>query len=150
MKPKPLKKPGKPVLIFDGQCPVCRKTVEFIRENSPRGAFEFLPCQKEEVRQRFPAIKRAQCMRAMQLVLPDGAVLSGEKALPEIVKRLRRYGGLARLFDLPGSGTLSRAFYRWFADRRYHIADLLFPAKAGRRKKPAASGARKIPGRNPE
>lgn len=131
MKTKPPEKPRKAVLIYDGQCPVCRRTVEFIRENSARGAFEFLPCQNEEVRQRFPAIKKARCMRAMQLVLPDGAVLSGEQALPEILKRLKRYSGLAHLFDLPGSGMLSRAFYRWFADRRYHIADLLFPESRG-------------------
>lgn len=100
--------------------------MEFVRENSRRGAFEFLPCQSDEARARFPLIKRARCMKAMQLVLPDGTVLSGEQALPEILKRLKRYRGLSRLFDLPGSGTLSRAFYSWFADRRYHIADVLF------------------------
>jgi predicted DCC family thiol-disulfide oxidoreductase YuxK len=68
-------------------------------------------------------------MQAMQLVLPDNTVLSGEKALPEILKRLRRYGPVATLFKLPGSEILSRVFYRWFADRRYHIARLLFPKK---------------------
>ena len=120
---------NKAVLIYDGNCPVCGKTVAWIKDNAKKGAFEMLPCQSESVKQRFPSIKRAVCMQAMQLVLPDGAVLSGEKALPEILKRLRRYGTAAAFFKLPGSQILSRAFYRRFADRRYHIARLLFPKK---------------------
>lgn len=119
----------KAVLIYDGDCPVCGKTVAWIKDNSRRGAFEMLPCQSGSMQRRFPSIERAVCMQAMQLVLPDGTVLSGEKALPEILKRLRRYGPAAALFKLPGSETFSRAFYRWFADRRYHIAKLLFPKK---------------------
>ncbi len=122
-------KQKKAVLIYDGNCPVCGKTVAWIKGNAKKGAFEMIPCQSETVQQRFPSIERAVCMQAMQLVLPDGAVLSGEKALPEILKRLRRYGPAARLFKLPGSEILSRAFYRWFADRRYHIARLLFRKK---------------------
>jgi len=90
---------------------------------------EMLSCQTEEARQRFPSIEKAVCMQAMQLILPDGRVLSGELALPEILKRLKRYSPAAALFDLPGSETLSRAFYRWFADNRYHIAQILFPDK---------------------
>ncbi len=123
------KRQKKAVLIYDGNCPVCGKTVAWIKDNAKRGAFEMLPCQSGSMQQRFPSIKRAVCMQAMQLVLPDGAVLSGEKALPEILKRLRRYSSAAALFKLPGSEILSRAFYRWFADRRYHIARLFFPKK---------------------
>ncbi len=117
------------VLIYDGNCPVCGKTVAWIKGNEKKGAFEMLPCQAASMKRRFPSIERAVCMRAMQLVLPDGAVLSGEKALPEILKRLRRYSSVAAIFKLPGSEIISRAFYRWFADRRYHIARLLFPKK---------------------
>jgi predicted DCC family thiol-disulfide oxidoreductase YuxK len=122
-------KPKKAALVYDGNCPVCGKTVAWIKNNAKRGAFEMLPCQAVSIKKRFPSIKRAVCMQAMQLVLPDGTVLSGEKALPEILKRLRRYSSANALFKLPGSEILSRAFYRWFADRRYHIARLLFPEK---------------------
>ena len=123
------RKSGQAVLIYDGECPVCQKTVAWIRENMRKDAFEMLLCQAEETRTRFPSVEQAVCMRAMQLILPDGQVLGGEKALPEIVKRLKRFSPAAALFDLPGSETLSRSFYRWFADNRYHIADVLFPEK---------------------
>ena len=126
------KRSGPAVLIYDGECPVCQKTVAWIRENMRKDAFEMIPCQSEEARTRFPSVKRAVCMQAMQLILPDGEVLGGEKALPEIVKRLKRFGPAAALFDLPGSEILSRSFYRWFADNRYHIANVLFPDKKKR------------------
>jgi predicted DCC family thiol-disulfide oxidoreductase YuxK len=122
-------KPGRAVLIYDGECPVCQKTVAWIRENMRKDAFEMVPCQSEEARQRFPSVKQVVCMQAMQLVLPDGKMFGGEKALPEILKRLKRYSPVAALFDLPGSEVLSRSFYRWFADNRYHIANVLFPDK---------------------
>ncbi|RPI37090.1 MAG: DUF393 domain-containing protein [Nitrospiraceae bacterium] len=119
----------KAVLIYDGDCPVCAETVRWIRENERKDSFEMLPCQSLEVRKRFPLIEPAACMRAMQLILPDGKILSGEKALPEILKRLKRYSPAAALFSLPGSEILSRSFYRWFADNRYHIAEVLFPSR---------------------
>ncbi len=126
------KQSGRAALIYDGECPVCRKTVEWVKENMRKDAFEMIPCQSEEARKRFPFVERAVCMQAMQLILPDGEVLSGEKALPEIVKRLKRYGPAAALFALPGSEIIARSFYRWFADNRYHIANVLFPDKKKR------------------
>lgn len=120
---------GCAVLIYDGECPVCQKTVAWISKNMIEDAFEMLPCQSEEARKRFPLVEQAVCMQAMQLVLPEGEVLAGEKALPEIVKRLKKYTTAAALFDLPGSEILSRSFYRWFADNRYNIASILFPDK---------------------
>ncbi len=112
-------------LIFDGSCPICASTVKWIGENEREGAFEMMPCQSDAMTSRFPEIERAACMQAMQLVLPDGKVLSGEKALPEIFTRLKRYRFAAVLFKLPGAATLSRMVYRWFADRRYRIAAIL-------------------------
>jgi predicted DCC family thiol-disulfide oxidoreductase YuxK len=138
-------KTKKAVLIYDGNCPVCGATVDWIRENARKGRFEYLPCQSLEREERFPLIREAVCMDAMQLVLPDGTVLAGEKALPEILKRLKRYGPLSSFFKLPGAEGVSRSFYRWFADRRYHIADVLFPEgkKAPRKKTTAKKSGRK-------
>ncbi len=116
------------VLIYDGNCPVCRRTIAWIRENMRQDAFELLSCQAEETRQRFPFIEDV-CMQALQLILPDGRVLAGEKALPEILKRTKRYGAAAALFDLPGAEAISHSFYRWFADNRYDIAQILFPKR---------------------
>lgn len=117
----------KAVLIYDGSCPICSNTVAWIKEHEQKDAFEMLPCRSEDRKKRYSFMEEATCMQAMQLVLPDGNVLAGEKALPEIFRRLKRYRAAAGLFKLPGSNIIASAFYRWFADRRYGIAKILFP-----------------------
>jgi len=109
-------------LIYDGTCPICSSAVKWIKENEKEDSFQMVPCQSEVLDIRFPGVKRHNCMRAMHLVLPDGTILGGEQALPEIFKRLRRHRSAAVLFKLPGAKMLSRVLYRWFADRRYRIA----------------------------
>lgn len=112
------------------------------REN----AFEISPCQAPEVKKRFPMIEQAACMKAMHLVLPDGTLRSGAQAIPEIVKRLKRFSSLAGLFQLPGAEVMARALYRWFAARRYHVSELLVPkpphsGRCGRRRAEASAKA---------
>jgi len=114
------------VLIYDEDCPICRKAAHWVERNKRGDVLELLPCQAKGVRNRFPSMEETVCMRAMQLILPDGRLLPGEKALPEVINRLRRYHWAAWVFRIPGSGFLSHAFYRWFADRRYRIARILF------------------------
>lgn len=116
------------VLVYDADCPVCRATADWVRRNAAvPDPFEYLPCRSAETRSRFPAITEAACLQAMHLVLPDGAILVGEQALPEILRRTRRYRRAAVLFRFPGAGILSRFLYRGFARRRHRIAKRLFP-----------------------
>ncbi len=111
--------------MYDGACPVCSAAVAWIRKNARKNTFEMVPCQSETMESRFPGIPQHVCMRAMQLVLPDGRVLSGEQALPEVLARLPRYRGIGAFFRIPGLPALSRILYRWFAENRYGIARLL-------------------------
>lgn len=121
-------------LIYDGKCPVCAGAVKWIRENELSGSFEMVACQSEKRAALYPEVNRSDCMTAMHLVLPDGARLVGEQALPGIVARLRGYRFAAPLFRLPGATALSRIAYRWFADRRYHIATFLSHLSGGRKR----------------
>jgi predicted DCC family thiol-disulfide oxidoreductase YuxK len=116
------------VLIYDADCPVCRAAADWVRRNAlVPDTFEYLPCRSAETRSRFPAITEASCLKAMHLVLQDGTILAGEQALPEILRRTRRYRLAAVFFRLPGAGIVSRFFYRAFARRRHRIAKRLFP-----------------------
>lgn len=116
--------PRTAVLIYDAGCPVCRKAADWVRRNAADpDAFEFLPCRSEETRRRFPAIDEAACLAAIHLVLPGGPAIAGERALPEILRRLRRYRRAAVLFRLPGAGILSRILYRAFARVRHRFPE---------------------------
>ncbi len=115
-------------LIYDADCPVCRAAADWVRRNaSDPGTFEFFPCRAAETRSLFPAVAEAACLQAMHLVLQDGTILAGERALPEILRRTRRYRRAAVLIRLPGAGILSRLLYRAFARRRHRISRLFPP-----------------------
>ncbi|GAB4240290.1 MAG: hypothetical protein OHK0028_18370 [Deltaproteobacteria bacterium] len=115
------------VVVYDADCSVCRGAAEWIRRNAAdRDAFEFLPCRSEVTRERYPSIPGAACLRAMHLVLPDGTILAGERALPEILLRTRRYRWGAIFFRFPGARIVSRLLYRAFARRRHRVSRL-FP-----------------------
>jgi predicted DCC family thiol-disulfide oxidoreductase YuxK len=113
------------VLIYDGLCPLCRGAVTWISRRTIRGRLEFLPCQAAERRARFPQIEERACLAAMQLVLPDGRVLAGVAAAPEILRRLRRWRWLAAAFRLPGMGLVAPRAYAWIARHRYRISSLM-------------------------
>ena len=115
-------------LIYDADCPVCRAAADWVRRNAAvPDNFEYLPCRSAETRTRFPAIAEAACLQAMHLVLPDGTILAGERAIPEILRRTRRYRRAAVLFRFPGAGFVSRFLYRAFARRRHRISRLFPP-----------------------
>jgi predicted DCC family thiol-disulfide oxidoreductase YuxK len=116
---------GKTTLIYDGNCPVCTSTIKWIHENEIEGSFDLIPCQSAAKADRFPGVDAAACMQAIHLVMPDGRVLAAEQTLPEIMKRLRRFRIAAVLFKIPGTMFLSSRIYRWFAPRRYDIAELI-------------------------
>jgi hypothetical protein len=72
------------VLIYDGDCAMCRASALWLMRRalgSGADELEILPCRSPARRARFPAIDEAACLTAMQLVLPDGRVLSGAARL---------------------------------------------------------------------
>jgi predicted DCC family thiol-disulfide oxidoreductase YuxK len=113
------------VLIYDGSCGLCRGGVSWISRRAVRGHFEFLPCQAAERRARYPWMSDRACLEAMQLILPDGRILAGDAAIPEILRRLRGWRWLAGVFRLPGVEALAPLLYAWVARHRYQISCML-------------------------
>ena len=111
------------VLIYDGDCAMCRASALWLMRRAVlRGQLEILPCRAGPRRERFPQISDEACMTAMQLVLPDGRVLAGADAVPELLRRVRGWGWLASVFGLPGMTPLSRRVYAWVARNRMRIS----------------------------
>ena len=110
-------------LVYDGECAMCRASALWImRRAMDAGALEILPCRSAPRRLRFPQITDEQCMTAMQLVLPDGRVLAGADAVPELLRRIPRWRWVAGVFALPGVRPLGRRAYAWIARNRMKIS----------------------------
>ena len=112
-------------LIYDGECGMCRRAIEWIRGNELPGALEYLTCQSDERADRFPSIVESQCLEAMQLVLPDGTIYAGDRSLPHLFLRMRRWQWFARFFRLPVVSLLTPICYRFVARHRYAISVLV-------------------------
>jgi predicted DCC family thiol-disulfide oxidoreductase YuxK len=112
------------VLVYDAECPACRASALWLLKRAMvAGATELdlLPAASRVRRARYPEISEAACARAMQLVLPDGRVLGGADAVPEIVRRVPRWRWIATLFALPGTRAASRRAWAWIAARRMRL-----------------------------
>jgi predicted DCC family thiol-disulfide oxidoreductase YuxK len=115
-------------LVYDGECAMCRASALWImRRALDAGALEILPCRSAPARARFPQVTDAQCTTAMQLVLPDGRVLAGADAVPELLRRIPRWRWVAGVFALPGVRPLGRRVYAWIARHRMKISCALRP-----------------------
>ncbi len=120
-------------LIYDGECGLCQKAARWVNFQARPGEIETLPCQSEERKQRFPNMDEAKCLEAMQLVLSNGDVYSGEQALPPLFKRMRGWRWMAGVFSLPLVNRVSPPLYRAIANHRHNLSGLfkLGPGKHG-------------------
>ncbi|MBI3991519.1 MAG: DUF393 domain-containing protein [Candidatus Omnitrophica bacterium] len=109
------------ILIYDGECPLCRAARDWIEKNAIPGRIEFLPCQSEERKLRFPGINEEACLKAMQVILPDGRVFSGDKAFINVFPCLKRWRWIAFLFRLPAVSFLSPSVYAWVSRNRHRL-----------------------------
>ena len=113
------------VLIYDGECSMCRASALWLMRRALGGGardLEILPCRSPVRLERYPFIADETCMAAMQLVLPDGRVLAGADAAPEILRRIPRWRWVAALFALPGARPVARRAYAWIARNRMRLS----------------------------
>lgn len=111
------------VLIYDGECAMCRTSALWLmRRARASDRLEILPCRSTPRRARFPQITDAACMQAMQLVLPDGRVLTGADAVPELLRRVRGWRWVASLLGLPPVRPVTRRLYAWVARSRMKLS----------------------------
>mgnify|MGYP006282486897 CR=1 FL=1 len=112
----------RPILVWDGTCGFCRRSVEYIRDRAG-GRIHYVPYQ--HVHRYFGEIDEAEFERAVHLVEPDGLYYSGAEA----VYRALDYtpdGGLARWSyeRVPGFARLSEWGYRQVAENRPLVSKL--------------------------
>ena len=110
--------PGRPLLIFDGDCGFCTTTA---RAGQRRLGLEHVePWQFLDL-DTLP-VTEAECRQAVQWVAADGSVASAHDAA---IAALRHAGGgwalLGRLVGLPGVRSVAAVVYRLVARYRYRM-----------------------------
>jgi predicted DCC family thiol-disulfide oxidoreductase YuxK len=111
----------RPVLLYDGDCAFCRAWVARIDRWDRHQRIELLPAGSRSQSPDLPHLSDDAVNARMHLVLPDGRVFAGGRAVPELL-RLLPGGRLPRLaFVVPGVPWLAGALYDWVARRRHRF-----------------------------
>ena len=117
----------RPLLIFDGACSFCRAWVECWKCLTGEQV-RYAPFQ--EVAEQFRPVSAEEFASAVKLILPDGEVRSGVRALVTALASVPGKRWPLWLYEhVPGAGTVSEALYgviarhRWLA---FHATRLLW------------------------
>lgn len=109
--------PDRPLLIFDGDCGFCRRSVDWLRRRVP-GSFEAVPYQTSSRVGSRPQLSREACREEVKLLLEDGRVLGGAGVFFHLLGRRPLLRPLCWLYRLPLLHGAAEAVYRWIARRR--------------------------------
>lgn len=114
--------PLKPTMLWDGECGFCS---HWIRrwQKATSDTVEYYPYQ--EVLSEFPQVSEADCKAAVQLVMPDGRVLSAAHAVLESLAVGGRATRMLALYERSRFFRgLTEAAYRFVAANRSWLPTL--------------------------
>ena len=109
------------LLIYDGWCGVCTRTVDWVRAHDPDGRVAALPSQTPGLAERA-GLSREQVDRAAWAIDRAGRSYAGAAAINRTLAELHGWRWLARLYALRGIRHAEDRGYRWFAAHRGRFA----------------------------
>jgi predicted DCC family thiol-disulfide oxidoreductase YuxK len=118
--------PSQPRVIFDGDCGICQKAVEWIRAQRGSENLELTAYQSLVGSGELSALGLTEkdCEESMQVVTGEGGVLSGADGFAHIFKQLSSYRSLGWVLALPPALWIARPAYRLFAKNRHRFGSV--------------------------
>ena len=115
-----------PLVLFDGVCNLCHRTVRFINGRDPGRRFRFTSLQSDLDKQLAAEHRVESLALESMLLLEDGRLYRKSTAALRIARRLRFPWPLGYVFMLvpaavrdAGYDFIGRRRYRWFGRRDY-------------------------------
>ncbi|MYL37343.1 thiol-disulfide oxidoreductase DCC family protein [Halobacillus litoralis] len=105
------------IILFDGECHFCDKSVQFIIQRDPRSRFQFASLQSDKGRELLLQYNIPDDTDSLVLIQDGKAHLESTAAL-SISRQLKGMWKLAYILILIPR-PLRNGFYRWFAANRY-------------------------------
>ena len=113
---------NKPVMLYDGDCGFCRRWIEKWNKIT-RDLIVYAPYQTKLV--DYPQLTEAGCRAAVQLILPDGSVLSGAGAVFKALDIGGKKFGWKAYGHMPFFKSVAEWGYRRVANNRVFFSKLL-------------------------
>jgi len=113
----------KAVVLYDGQCPLCRKSVSYLQWLDWLGRLSYFDARDAEY---LPVaevpLNPGRLLEEMHLLTPDRKqVHHGFRALRWLAWRLPLLWPIAPLLYLPGAPALGQRMYLWVARNRFQL-----------------------------
>ncbi len=109
------------LVLWDGDCGFCRRSVEWLAANDRRGALEFKPYQSVEL---APSIKEA-CTKAVHVIKTDGQIIKAGEAMM-FCGTFTRFSCWARIALWPIFLPFIEVGYKFVAHNRNLVSKLFF------------------------
>jgi predicted DCC family thiol-disulfide oxidoreductase YuxK len=116
---QPSANPLSVVVLFDGGCPICRRTVRTLRRLDWRGRLQFADATFPQNRERVaPGLTESDAMQQMYVVEPGGRRFGGYDAQLRLARELPLLWPLQIVGRLPGIKHIGTRVYRFIAAHR--------------------------------
>jgi predicted DCC family thiol-disulfide oxidoreductase YuxK len=114
---------GRAVVLYDGQCPLCQRSVRSLKRLDWLSRLHFQDCRDTANLPRTAApLDPDRLLEEMHLVPPDRKrVYPGYRAFRWMAWRIPVTWWLAPLLYLPGMRWLGTRLYRWVARNRFNL-----------------------------
>jgi len=111
--------PARPVVFFDGACPLCRREIAHYRRVDRTGRVRWIDAASDTGALAVYGLSREQAMAELHVQDGAGRWHRGIDAFVVIWSRLPAYRWLARVASVPGLHQVLSFAYRHFARWRY-------------------------------
>jgi len=115
-------KPASDTVIYDGECPFCRRRIANLRALDRGHALEFVSLHDDRVARDFPELTRDRLLEEMHVVDAAGNVRGGASAVRYLSRRLPLLWPMAVLLHIPGTLPVWAWLYRIVARNRMRLA----------------------------
>jgi predicted DCC family thiol-disulfide oxidoreductase YuxK len=121
--------PDQAVVLYDGECPLCRKTTGVLERFDWFGRLRFHNCRDAAgIPTHSAHLDPARTIQEMHVLTPDRtAAYSGFRAVRWIAGRVPVLWPLYPLLFIPGMAKVGQRLYLWVARNRFH----LLPCRGG-------------------
>jgi predicted DCC family thiol-disulfide oxidoreductase YuxK len=107
-------------VLYDGDCPLCRKSVRILRRLDWLGRLDYVNA-REITADSDARLTDAPLLDEMHVLTPAGALHRGFDAFRWLAWRLPVCWSIAPLLYLPGVPWLGHRLYLWVARNRFHL-----------------------------
>ncbi|HEU5182517.1 MAG TPA: DUF393 domain-containing protein [Candidatus Polarisedimenticolia bacterium] len=137
---------GAVVVIYDGDCAFCRRSIDEIRRRDRKARMVYLPRRTPGIEEKIPGLTDGDFNSGIRVVDPDGKIHVGADGIRQIASQLPVWRHFTWVYDVPLIRGLARRIYAWIAANRMRLSRQVCPPEGCELVRPEENPAIGSPG----